>query len=110
MISTSDKAVSDYVNSLLLDVSYATTELPIEESIPDAILQSQDSISVGQRIEMAQDAFAFMQLNESLPPHQLWLAIHSLIQLVQDLPDGAVKAYALRQCQTLMNNLQNQEG
>jgi len=100
MVSASDKAVCDYVNSLLLDVSFPAIDLPEVEPY-----QPQDSVINGQRLQATQDVFSMMQMGSCHQEAHMWLTVLSLLPLLKSLPDGSVKRYVLRQTQILMNDL-----
>lgn len=100
MVSASDKAVCEYVNSLLLDVSFPKIELPDVRAY-----NAQDSVISGQRLQATHDIFSMMQLDTDKQTSHMWLTVLSLLPLLKSLPDGSLRNYILRQTQILMNDL-----
>lgn len=100
MVSASDKAVCEYVNSLLLDVSFPKIDLPDVQAY-----RAQDSVISGQRLQATHDIFSMMQLGTDNHKSHMWLTVLSLLPLLKSLPDGSLRNYILRQTQILMNDL-----
>ena len=100
MVSSSDKAVCEYVNSLLLDVSFPQIDLPDIQTY-----KPSDSVVNGQRLQATHDIFSMMQLEQVNQSNHMWLTVLSLLPLLESLPSGSLKNYMLRQTQILMNDL-----
>lgn len=100
MVSSSDKAVCEYVNSLLLDVSFAQIDLPEIQAY-----EPLDSVVTGQRLQATHDIFSMMQLEQVNQSNRMWLTVLSLLPLLESLPSSSLKKYMLRQTQILMNDL-----
>lgn len=100
MMSQSDRAIKEYVNSLLLDVSYADIAKSAGFSF-----KAKDSIISGQRLQVLDDVFSQMTLNAQQDQHRIWLSVLALVEMLEQLPNGQLKSYALNQCQTLMTSL-----
>ena len=108
MMNNANKAVSDYLNSMFMDLTLAecVTEPLMEPPVVQGEIKAADSIDVGQRLEPCLDLFQFMLIgNESKSNPQCFLALLALIQLSGQLPESRVKVYCLRQSQILLNML-----
>jgi|GEM_PF-2021136 len=101
MNNTSDSVVSQYLDSLLLDLTLSETELKVAER-PAYV--AQDSVIMGQRLVPCFDPFLFMGVQAEHTRSQHWLVVLMVLQLCGSLPAGRLKNYCLRQCQTLLNN------
>ncbi|OUR66542.1 hypothetical protein A9Q73_06980 [Bermanella sp. 47_1433_sub80_T6] len=101
MNNTSDSVVSQYLDSLLLDLTLSEPELKVAQ-IPAYI--AQDSVVMGQRLVPCFDPFLFMEVKAGHSRAQHWLMVLMMLQLCGSLPAGRLKNYCLRQCQTLLNN------
>ncbi len=104
--SNANKAVSDYLNSMFMDLTLAecVTGPLLETPFVQDKIEATDSIDLGQRLEPCLDLFQFMLMGkkDQLNP-QHFLALLTLIQLSGKLPESRVKEYCLRQCQILLN-------
>lgn len=101
-VTTSDKAVTDYLDNLLNDLSLGN-----EPVAPSTTTQPLDSIDVTRRVIPLWDPFQLMDMNQiSTNPNVLWLGVHVLLPLCRQLPPSAVKQYCLAQCQALFKQAQ----
>ena len=101
MNNTSDAVVSQYLDSLLLDLTLSEVEL---KGADHSALVAEDSIIMGQRLVPCLDPFLFMGVRAGHTRAQHWLVVLLMLQLCASLPTGQLKSYCLRQCQTLLNN------
>ncbi len=102
MSQSSNCVVSNYLDSLLMDLTLTESELQV--SAPPSI-KTQDSITNGQRLVPCFDPFLFMDVLHQYSKTQQWLVFILVLRLGSTLPNGVLKKYCLRQCQTLLNNL-----
>ena len=110
-VTTSDKAVTDYLNNLLNDLTLDSVSIAPPSSTPsddaDFTFAPADSVDVTSRMVPLVDPFRLMALQDNRGNQNLlWLGIHGLLPLCMHLPDSAIKQYCLRQCQTLMHKAQ----
>lgn len=105
MNKTSDKAVSDYLSNMFMDLTISDTETPPVSNV--AVEYSPlDSVQIGSRLIPCLDPFKLMALeNASLTPETIYLAYLSILNFTHQLPEGYLKQYSLRQCQTLQLQL-----
>jgi len=102
-MNTSKEAVNDYLNAMFMDVTLTES---VDESIQSEAeyqLQPIDSIQNGSRVIACMDPFQLMTLKDGSHASHLWLACLVLIELIQNLPEGAVRSYCVKQCQILMS-------
>ncbi len=101
MNNTSDSVVSQYLDSLLLDLTLSEAELKVADN---PVYVAQDSVNMGQRLVPCFDPFLFMGVQAGHSRSQHWLVVLLVLQLCASLPAGKLKNYCLRQCQTLLSN------
>lgn len=102
MSNTSNKAVQDYLSNMFMDLTMSDPDAVIEVSqhyVP------QDSIETGFKMVPCMDPFSLMGLEKSVSSEKIWLAYLFILNLSCRLPEGHLKQYCLRQCQTLNNQL-----
>ena len=102
MSNTSNKAVQDYLSNMSMDLTMSDPE-----TVPDVnqAYEPQDSIDTGYKMVPCMDPFSLMGLETVVSPENIWLAYLSILNLSSRLPEGHLKQYCLRQCQTLNNQL-----
>ena len=108
-VTTSDKAVTAYLDNLLNDISL---DLPLDEadvqvsspiSAPTGEYHPKDTVDITRRMVPLIDPFSLMDLRvDESNAHLLWLGVHELLPVVGQLPASTLKQYCLRQCQTLI--------
>lgn len=100
MNKTSDKAVADYLNNMFMDLTVSDSETVVS---PPSDYQPLDSNDSGFRLVPCMDPFQFMNMGSSIHKSNIWLAYLLILNLSERLPQGSLKQYCLRQCQTLLN-------
>ena len=100
MNKTSDKAVADYLNNMFMDLTVSESETIVS---PPSGYQARDSNDIGLRLVPCMDPFQFMNMENSISKSNIWLAYLLILNLSERLPQGTLKQYCLRQCQTLLN-------
>lgn len=108
-VTTSDKAVTAYLDNLLNDIAL---DLPVDEAevqvSPPITAASgeyhpKDTVDITRRMVPLIDPFSLMDLRvDKSNAHLLWLGVHELLPVVGQLPASTLKQYCLRQCQTLI--------
>jgi len=110
-VTTSDKAVTDYLDTLLSDsLMDAALTLPVDTPAPQqpAVTprpRSADTTDVTRRMVPVFDPFTLMSLTaeHSLQrQHLMWIGVHELLPMIQQLPPSSLRQYCLRQCETLL--------
>ncbi|NVK39479.1 MAG: hypothetical protein HWE18_16250 [Gammaproteobacteria bacterium] len=97
MVGTSDKAVSEYLDTLFLDIPLP----PVQEFV----FQLSDSVDTGYRLVPCTDLFAVMNESKS-SLNEIWEVFLQLLLLGQQLPPGPVQAYVFKQSQILYQKTQ----
>lgn len=100
MTKTSDKAVSDYLNNMFMDLTLSDPEITSDIDGSSAYVPL-DSIQHGCQMVPCIDPFKLMTIDNAVSTEKIWLAYLSLLNVLIDLPDGYLKQYCIRQCQTL---------
>ena len=103
MDTTSDNVVSNYLDSLLMDLTLSEVTVNVA---PLATYSPQGSIDSGQRLVPCFDPFLFMDIKAGYSRSQHWLVYILVLRLSASLPPSALRRYCQRQCQTLINYLQ----
>mgnify|MGYP000154693070 CR=1 FL=1 len=103
MDTTSDYVISNYLDSLLRDLTLSKATVNIA---PLATYSAQGSIVNGQRLVSCFDPFLFMDITAGYSRSQHWLVYILVLRLSASLPSSALRRYCQRQCQTLINYLQ----
>ena len=106
-ITTSDKAVADYLDNLLNELP--PIDVPDEGNATFLPWQPADTVDTTCRMVPSMDVFELMAMapdqNQSMShrfKHLTWLSIHLLLPISARLPNSTVKQYLIRQCQTLL--------
>ncbi len=102
MNNNTDSVVSHYLDCLLLDLTL--TERQLDTSVVP-LYSAQDSVVSGQRMVPCFDPFLFMDMNADYSGSQHWLVYLLVLRLCGSLPQGALKKYCMRQCETLLNHV-----
>ncbi len=97
MVGTSDKAVSEYLDTLFLD-------LPLPP-VNEYVFQLADSVETGYRLVPCTDLFAVMSASNA-SQNETWEVFLQLLLLCQQLPSGPLQAYVFKQSQILYQKTQ----
>lgn len=107
MGNVSKQAVSDYLDSMFLDILP-----PVVYEKP--LYQAQDTVESGKQMQACLDPFTMMSLpwdmNQLCVSQQKILAAYLLLNLTIQLPSSTLKNYCLRQCQILNASSEGQWG
>ena len=102
MVGTSDKAVIDYLEYLLVDVNLPPIHIPNP-------WQDHDSVDQGYRIQPCYDVFTLMSMKNPSTA-QLWEGFLQLLVIGSRLPEGQVQSYVFMQSQILYQKAQETLG
>lgn len=97
MEGTSDKAVSEYLDTLFLDFPLPPAN--------EFVFQLADSVETGYRLVPCTDLFSVMNASNPLP-NETWEVFLQLLLLGQQLPPGPLQAYVFKQSQILYQKTQ----
>ena len=100
MTKTSDKAVSDYLSNMFMDLTLSDSEIR-SDNHGSSTYDPHDSIQHGCQVVPCIDPFKLMTIDNAVSKERIWLAYLSILNILMILPDGYLKQYCIRQCQTL---------
>ncbi len=104
MTKTSDKVVCDYLSNMFMDLTLSDSDM--DSGLNSDINGSStyvplDSIQHGCQMVPCIDPFKLMTIDNAVSSERIWLAYLSILNILMILPNGYLKQYCIRQCQTL---------
>ncbi|MFT6153551.1 MAG: hypothetical protein ACJA0E_000544 [Bermanella sp.] len=98
--------VYSYTDNIFIDLTVADSN---GASAIERVAQyiPSDSINTGCKMALCLDPFSFMDVENSLPFEKNWLVHFGVLNLACETPQGYLKQYCQRQCQTLIAQLDN---
>ncbi len=100
MNNTHDNKVYEYINSMFMDLTMSeSTNVPVAVNVTQYI--PLDSVNSGFQMVPCLDPFSLMNIDNTLSIEENWLVFLAVLNLTCAIPQGKLKQYCLRQCQTL---------